>query len=453
MNDPLIVQAQESTSWYTGISLAENAADLRQSIQNDSWVDGTFGGVGSSLDMLSLSVDPIGTLASWGVAWLMEHVRPLKEALDWLAGNADEVSAHSETWKNVSRHTFAAAQEYQTRLHADIAHWNGSSAAVYRERADTHLNLLRSLSDAADGISGAVSGAGLLVGLVRGIVRDLIADFIGTLAARLPQWLAEAGLTLGAATPVVVAQVASLVAKWADRIQGFVRALLRSLRNLQELLNKLESLINGVIDSLAKMGRGAPEGTGNPTSSNLNRGWHEGDPIPPPSTNDGAIPADGRMLDKYHNESDPNEPWPFRPFRTPVHYMSPEEREACRLFVDSDGLLRQAGDGSIFDTTRARTLFSGGGRAIFVMDGRGNLYATMEQRLGHIHHSSFLGGENVAGAGEIEVVQGRVTAMTDQSGHYQPTPEMNDRVVRLLTEQGMAPAHDFKKYSWNGEER
>ena len=49
----------------------------------------------------------------------------------------------------------------------------------------------------------------LLVGLVRGIVRDLIADFVATLAARLPAWLAEAGVTLGIATPWVVAQVSA----------------------------------------------------------------------------------------------------------------------------------------------------------------------------------------------------------------------------------------------------
>jgi hypothetical protein len=29
----------------------------------------------------------IGTIASYGVSWLIEHVQPLKEALDWFAGD------------------------------------------------------------------------------------------------------------------------------------------------------------------------------------------------------------------------------------------------------------------------------------------------------------------------------------------------------------------------------
>lgn len=77
-------------------------------------------------------------------------------------------------------------------------------------------------------------------------VRDLIADFIATLAVRLPQWLAEAGLTLGIATPVVISQVAALVGRWANKIQHFVRALLNSLRRLHPMLDKLGQNLIGL---------------------------------------------------------------------------------------------------------------------------------------------------------------------------------------------------------------
>lgn len=299
-------------------------------------------------------------------------------------------------------------------------------------------------------------------------VRDLIADFIATLAVRLPQWLAEAGLTLGIATPVVISQVAALVGRWANKIQHFVRALLNSLRRLHPMLDKLGQNLIGLNVLVRRLSAsdtpnigGAP-GPGHPTSHDgaggsaspgpPGSGWHDGDPIPPRRTGD-DVPTDAKLLDRYRNESDPNEPFPFRPFRTPVHYMSAEEREAHRLFVDGDGCLRRAHDGSLFDTSSARTLHSGVGRAIFVMDGHGNLYATLEQRLGHIHHSSLLGGADVAGAGEIEVINGRLGAMTDQSGHYQPKPEMNDRVMESLRRQGLTTGTDFKQYGWGGNER
>jgi hypothetical protein len=35
--------------------------------------------------------------------------------------------------------------------------------------------------------------------------------------------------------------------------------------------------------------------------------------------------------------------------------------------------------------------------------------------------------------------------MTDQSGHYQPTAEMNDLVLQDLRNQGLQPDPDFKQ--------
>ncbi|WP_433729705.1 hypothetical protein ACQP2Y_18150 [Actinoplanes sp. CA-051413] len=257
--NPLVAPVQDSTRWYTGLGLVEDAADITHGIQNDSWVDGSLGGVGASLDMLSLAVDPLGTLASWGVAWLMEHVKPLKDALDWLAGNADEVASHAGTWANVAAFTAQAWQEYADRLRSEVTGWFGASGQAYREHAGLQLQVLEGISKAAEGISSAVEGAGLLVALVRGIVRDLIADFVGTLAARLPQWLAAEGLTLGLATPVVIGQVAALVAKWVNRIQGFVRGLLSSLRRLSPMLDRLAGIFEQLSGRNRALARADPD--------------------------------------------------------------------------------------------------------------------------------------------------------------------------------------------------
>ena len=76
-DNPLVAQANSSTTWYTGFGLAEDAAQISSGIRDDSWVDGALGGAGGTLDLLGAVVDPLGSLAAWGVGWLMEHVRPL----------------------------------------------------------------------------------------------------------------------------------------------------------------------------------------------------------------------------------------------------------------------------------------------------------------------------------------------------------------------------------------
>ncbi|MBB2941106.1 hypothetical protein FB565_000810 [Actinoplanes lutulentus] len=241
-----------------GIGLAEDAHQLAAGIRSQNWVDSAIGGVGVSLEGLSLAVDPLGTVASWGVAWLMEHIRPLQEALDHLAGDAAEVTAQAATWSNVAALTAAAHQEYADHVRTQTAGWSGASGDAYRAHAAENLVVLDGITAATGGIASAVEGAGLVVGLVREIVRDLIANFIATLAVRLPQWLAMEGITLGIATPVVAGQVSALVLKWANKIQHFIRGLLGSLRRLKVMINRLGEVLGDLRTLAGRIARSAP---------------------------------------------------------------------------------------------------------------------------------------------------------------------------------------------------
>ncbi|WP_328459448.1 hypothetical protein OHA21_27135 [Actinoplanes sp. NBC_00393] len=244
----------DSTTTFTGLGLVEDAHQIVTGIRSLNWVDTALGGVSASLDTLALAVDPLGTLAAWGVAWLIEHVRPLQDALDWLAGNPAEVAAQAAAWSNVAALTESARLEFADRLRVEVAEWYGASGDAYRAHAAEHLSMLQGISVAASGISYAVEGAGLLVSLVRGMVRDLTAQFVATLAVRLPQWLAAEGLTLGLATPAVVGQVAGLVTTWVNKIQHFLRALLDSMRRLLpevDLLSKTLGQLRMLADRLS----------------------------------------------------------------------------------------------------------------------------------------------------------------------------------------------------------
>jgi hypothetical protein len=268
-DNPLIVHAHSSTTWSTGLGLVEDARELSAGIQNNSWVDATLGGVGGSLGVLAVAVNPLGSLFAWGVGWLMEHVKPLKDALDWLAGKPDEIAAHAATWRNVAASTTEAHQRYAAAVRMQTAEWYGASGDAYRAHAGEQLAAVDGIATVTNALSYAVEAAGLLVGMVREIVRDLIAQFVATLAVRLPQWLAEAGVTLGLATPVVAAQVATLVAKWVNRIQHFIRALLNSLRRLNGKLDELAGILDRLKQLLARLSRSEPASSAAPRGVSL----------------------------------------------------------------------------------------------------------------------------------------------------------------------------------------
>ncbi|MEV6302199.1 hypothetical protein AB0M02_22475 [Actinoplanes sp. NPDC051861] len=251
-----------ATTAITGLGLVEDAELIAAGIRDGSWVDGTLGGVGASLDTLALAMDPLGTLAAWGVAWLIEHVRPLQEGLNWLAGNADEVAAQATTWAQVAAAVDLARQDFADHLQLELGAWSGATANAYRAHADSQLTVLQGISTATGGIASAVEGAGLVVGLVRSLVRDLIAQFVGTLAVRLPQWLAMEGLSLGVATPLVASQVAGLVARCVNEIQHFLRALLNSLRRLLPDVDGLKEILNKLGVMSAESARKSPTSAG-----------------------------------------------------------------------------------------------------------------------------------------------------------------------------------------------
>lgn len=118
-----------------------------------------------------------------------------------------------------------------------------------------------------------------------------------------------------------------------------------------------------------------------------------------------------------------------------VKYLTPEERAALKLEV-VDGKFYDA-DGNLFDTSKGGSVFSGGqGKAIFVMDEQGNVYASLNQEVGHFHHSSFFSGNPVAAAGELQIRNGVLESISDRSGHYRPPPEFLDQAIQVLDNQG-----------------
>ncbi|MFF0659425.1 WXG100 family type VII secretion target [Micromonospora tulbaghiae] len=240
---PLIAARQDSTTGFSGIYLAEDIDALMVGYSSGGWIDVAIGGFATSMDALAVVTDPLGQLVAWGVGWLIEHVKPLSDALDELAGDPDQITAYAQTWRNIAKAAAEAGTDLSTRAARQVADWSGAAADAYRQASGRHAAALNALGRAANAMAEVTTGAGLLVAMVRSLVRDLIAEFVSVLAVRLWEWLAEEGLTLGLATPWVVTQVTALAGKWAARITRLLHGLVESLRRLAPILRRLRHLI------------------------------------------------------------------------------------------------------------------------------------------------------------------------------------------------------------------
>lgn len=140
------------------------------------------------------------------------------------------------------------------------------------------------------------------------------------------------------------------------------------------------------------------------------------------------------MIDLYRNEHIPGYANNWLKGNGAVEYLD-EAGRAERLLTIRDGKFYDA-KGKLYDTANSDSFFRGDGTAIYVMDENGNFYAE-SQVVERFHHSSFLAGKPVAGAGELEVTKGELKYINCQSGHYRPTSEMLQQTINELRVKGL----------------
>jgi hypothetical protein len=149
-------------------------------------------------------------------------------------------------------------------------------------------------------------------------------------------------------------------------------------------------------------------------------------------------PASESKIFKYSNPAEMNPDYDgeehgtaraWEPFDANVQYLNEVERHQYKVKV-SNGLLTDV-NGMPLDSADTNN-----GKLMFVMDLNGNIYAG-PQRLMEFHHSSFLSGDKVAAAGELEIANGQVVTHSRNSGHYHPTKEHHEQFIAEMNERGI----------------
>ncbi|WP_020423108.1 RHS repeat-associated core domain-containing protein [Amycolatopsis sp. ATCC 39116] len=262
MVNPLVAQEQSSTTAISGISLLEGAQDLKKAIESGDWASGALGAAAAGLDALGFVLDPFGSILAAGVGWLIEHVGPLKDALDALAGNPDAVKAHSETWKNIAAELGEIGTDLANAVDTDLTGWTGPSADTYRQQAKDVGDLLAAAKEAGEGTASGIETAGTVVAAVRTLVRDIIAEVVGHMIS----WALQVIATLGIALAWVVPQVISEVAKTAAKIADLTGKLTHALKALSELLKKAGGIFTDTAGKLKKIKTDKPPTSAKPDS-------------------------------------------------------------------------------------------------------------------------------------------------------------------------------------------
>lgn len=229
--DSLVAPVTSTREVWTGSSLGESIEGLVDAIKSEGWVDDALAGATLAIEATVTVIDPFSALLSNGIGWAMEYFEPLREALDELTGIPDVVASHAATWENMATELDSMTNDLVTSLGNDLSGWTGDAAFAYQNLMGNNVEALAGLAGISSAMAAATQAAGALVQATREIVRDLIADLV----ARVIVWAVEAIFVV--TIPVVAAQIAAAVVKWAGRIMTYTIGLVTSLRNLTTLLN------------------------------------------------------------------------------------------------------------------------------------------------------------------------------------------------------------------------
>ena len=331
--NPLVAQRQDTTSTLSGAGVFDDIEQLSEAIDNKSWVSGTLAGVALGVDTIAYVSDPLATLMAWGIGWVFDHIQPFKDWLLQLAGDADQLRANGQTWKNVAATLKAAADNIERDVRSSFpdGSFTGSTATAYFAASGATTKGIAMTG----ALSGAVGTAYDVCAVIIQFVHDFVRDAISQVVASILSYAVELVASFGTAFPLVMEQISTKVASLMSGVSKRISALKESLSNLGAKLTNADQLLKSLKEWLHKL-----------THSDVPKADVDA-PAAPKASTDAPNPHLGDPAHNYGTfvdddgipHVDPSDPRP---------YLNPKNRPSFRKgivdkvrdeFTDADGVL------------------------------------------------------------------------------------------------------------------
>ena len=242
-----------------GAGFFEAATGLDKAVKENDKVAIGIGSAGMALETIGLVLDPIGSLLTAGIGWLIEHITILRWPLDILMGDPIGIAAASEALTAEKKKLEQWSADHQEALGTLMQEWSGQAADQFKKDMEAVTEQLAVLGGYLDQAGKNMKIAGGIVGAFRGIFRDLIAMLLATIIKGALIAAALAPVTFGASIALFVTTTIGTVATALGKIGA----------KLVELGKKLSDLVQ----ALAKMGKAGDDlAAVKPPSSSLTPG-------------------------------------------------------------------------------------------------------------------------------------------------------------------------------------
>lgn len=273
--NPLVAKSESSSGFLTntgkdgasavdnlpaqtaGSGLFNDVATTVKDFSDGDWANAAMDVATDGLDLLGAAMDPLGTLASAGVGFLIEHISFLKDGLDKLAGNPEAVTAKAQTWQNVAKQLNQTAQTYEQSAAKAGQSYKGGGANAYQATAKSYADSLRGAAGHAQNASTAMQVGAAIVGTERGLIRDMISEFVGGLIVKGLAALATSWCSFGGTIAAFIADSVVEGGILAEKISTRIANIVSKMESLAKNAGKSRAAIEGAAKALDKVGKAA----------------------------------------------------------------------------------------------------------------------------------------------------------------------------------------------------
>lgn len=229
------------TGLLTGFTTFEAGWEMGEGLAKGDVGLVALGAAAGALDVASAMSDPIAYVGAQIVSWMLEHVEPARKALESVTGNPATVKAYAASWVNIQQHMTTIRDDLQTALDTGITSWEGEAATAYRVKAAE----LIAQADAAAGAAYGTSVATLKMAEIVTGVRTAIRDLLSALAGAMISWTAELLISVGTATPLVIAQAISKISNVVAKAASLMVRLDKAIGDLGTWAVVFKDIIDG----------------------------------------------------------------------------------------------------------------------------------------------------------------------------------------------------------------
>lgn len=260
--------AEQWQEEFTGAGPVETITGIVNSgIEGDPVaIAGQTGALG--LQALGFLANPVDTLASSAIGWLIEHFAVTNALLDVTTGDPAAVTDAADRFTAAAKQIddlavshinalnsslptyFAAAAGTSTAPNTAVsAEQLSGSATAFHGAMTQRVSELRTASAACSGTASFITAAGILVGTVRGLIRDLLAELVWDSLKKAVATMAFAPLTGGLSAAGFLTERMMALARLLKNSADELSTLTRQLTDVSAKLTKIMDVLSGYLKS------------------------------------------------------------------------------------------------------------------------------------------------------------------------------------------------------------